>query len=132
VIARDAARMGDAARCRPRPPGRLEVTRAALTGALERSVEVAAALEVRGYAAARPPRRARKPWSRHDWRVLLGTVLVAGAALVGSAAGVAWIVHDPTLQMGLGVRELALVAAILAAGIVPFLGARARLGVSRA
>jgi energy-coupling factor transport system permease protein len=132
VIARDAARMGDAARCRPRPPGRLEVTRAALTGALERSVEVAAALEVRGYAAARPPRRARMPWSRHDWRVLLGTVLVAGAAVVGSAAGVAWIVHDPTLQMGFGVRELALVAAILAAGIVPFLGARARLGVSRA
>src|SRR5439155_11770856 len=39
VIARDATRMGDAARCRPRPPGRLEVTRAALTGALERSVE---------------------------------------------------------------------------------------------
>src|SRR5437763_9785942 len=41
VIARDAMRMGDAARCRPHPPGRLEVARATLTGALERSVEVA-------------------------------------------------------------------------------------------
>ena len=131
VIARDAARMGDAARCRPRPPGRLEVTRAALTGALERSVEVAAALEVRGYAAARPPRRARKRWSRHDWRVMFGTVLVAGAAIVASATGTAWIVHDPTLRIALGVPELALIAAIVAGGVLPFAGARARLGVAR-
>jgi energy-coupling factor transport system permease protein len=132
VIARDATRMGDAARCRPHPPGRLEVTRAALTGALERSVEVAAALEVRGYAAARPPRRARKPWSRHDLRVLAGTVLVTGAALLASAAGAAWIVHDPTFRMAFGARELGLIAAILAAGVLPFVGSRARLGVSRA
>ena len=132
VIARDATRMGDAARCRPRPPGRLEVTRAALTGALERSVEVAAALEVRGYAAARPPRRARRPWSRHDWRVLAGAALVIAAAIAAGAAGAAWVVHDPTFRMALGAPELALVAAILAAGVVPFLGARSRLGVSRA
>jgi hypothetical protein len=95
-------------------------------------VEVAAALEVRGYAAARPPRRTRKPWSRHDWRVLSGTVLVTGAALIASAAGAAWIVHDPTFRMGFGARELTLIAAILAGGILPFAGARARLGVSRA
>jgi energy-coupling factor transport system permease protein len=132
VIARDAARMGDAARCRPNPPGRLEVTRAALTGALERSVEVAAALEVRGYAAARPPRRAPKPWSRHDWRVLFGTLLVFGAAIVASASGAGWIEHDPVLRMGLGAGELALICAIVAGGVLPFLGARARLGLARA
>jgi energy-coupling factor transport system permease protein len=131
VIARDAMRMGDAARCRPNPPGRLEVTRAALTGALERSVEVAAALEVRGYASARPPRRARTAWSRHDWRVLGGAALVASAAIAASALGVASIVHDPTFRMGLGARELALIGAILAAGLLPFAGARARLGVAR-
>src|SRR5439155_4129545 len=104
----------------------------ALTGALERSVEVAAALEVRGYAAARPPRRARRPWSRHDWRVLAGAALVIAAAIAAGAAGAAWVVHDPTFRMALGAPELALVAAILAAGVVPFLGARSRLGVSRA
>src|ERR687892_1483270 len=32
VLARDAARMGDAARCRPHPPGRLAVVRAPLAG----------------------------------------------------------------------------------------------------
>jgi energy-coupling factor transport system permease protein len=131
VIARDAARMGDAARCRPTPPGRLEVTRAALTGALERSVEVAAALEVRGYAAARPPRRAPKPWSRHDWRVLAGALLAGGAALAASAARVGWVEHDPVFRIGLGTGELALVAAIVAAGVLPFAGTRARLGISR-
>ena len=72
VLARDATRMSDAARCRPRPPGRLAVVRAALAGALDRSVDVAAALEVRGYAlGGRPPRR-RRPWSRHDLRFLRG------------------------------------------------------------
>jgi energy-coupling factor transport system permease protein len=132
VIARDAARMGDAARCRPRPPGRLEVTRAALTGALERSVEVAAALEVRGYSTARPGRSARRPWSRHDWRVLLGTLLVVGATVAAGVSGVAWVVHDPAFEIGLGAGELLLIAAIVAAGVLPFAGARARLGVSRA
>src|SRR3954468_12958107 len=132
VIARDAARMGDAARCRPHPPGRLEVARAALTGALERSVEVAAALEVRGYAAARPPRRAPQPRSRHDWRVLAGTLLVVGASLWASAAGAAWIVHEPTFRMALGAPELALMAALVGAGVLPFAGARAKLGGARA
>src|SRR4051794_22347626 len=119
VIARDATRMGDAARCRPHPPGRLEVTRAALTGALERSVEVAAALEVRGYSSARPGRAARRPWSRHDWRVLAGTLLVVGATVAAAAAGVGWVVHDPTFRIGLGSGELLLIAAVAGAGVLP-------------
>src|SRR5207245_114034 len=35
VLARDAGRMADAARCRPSPPGRLAVARAAISGALD-------------------------------------------------------------------------------------------------
>src|SRR4051812_8200886 len=112
VIARDATRMGDAARCRPHPPGRLEVTRAALTGALERSVEVAAALEVRGYSSARPGRAARRPWSRHDWRVLAGTLLILGAVLWARVMGAGWVVHDPSFRMALGAPELALMASL--------------------
>src|SRR3954470_15728378 len=83
VLARDASRMSDAARCRPQPPGRLEMTRAALTGALERAVDVAAALELRGYASARPPRRSSKPWSRHDWSVAAAAFLIASVAIAG-------------------------------------------------
>ncbi|HEX2234474.1 MAG TPA: energy-coupling factor transporter transmembrane component T, partial [Thermoleophilaceae bacterium] len=74
VLARDATRMGEAARCRPVPPSRLAAVRAALASALERSTEVAAALEVRGYSLAGRSQPERRPWSRHDLRV-------AGAAL---------------------------------------------------
>ena len=56
--------MSDAARCRPHPPGRLAVSRAALAGALDRAVDVAAALEVRGYALARRPARRRRAAGR--------------------------------------------------------------------
>ena len=60
VLARDASRMSEAARCRPQPVGRLAVARSALAGALDRSVDLAAALELRGYAlAGRPARRPR-------------------------------------------------------------------------
>jgi hypothetical protein len=34
--------------------------------------------------------------------------------------------------MAFGAREVALIAAILGAGVLPFFGARAKLGVSRA
>lgn len=132
VLARDALRMGDAARCRPTPPGRLAVSRAALSGALDRAVDVAAALEVRGYSAAAKPRRARRSWSRHDLRVAGAAVLIAGAALSLAVAGVGDIEQYPRLEVGLGAPEAALCGLILLGAAVPFLGRSARLGVVRA
>src|SRR3954453_2966896 len=131
VLARDATRMGDAARCRPRPPGRLEVTRAALTGALERAVDVAAALELRGYASARPPRRSSKPWSRHDWSVAASALLVAGIAIAGRLAGAGEASFEPTVTLAFRPEEPALCAAIVAVALLPFAAPRARLGVAR-
>jgi hypothetical protein len=63
--------------------------------------------------------------------VLAGALLAAGAAVAASAAGVGWVEHDPVFRAGLGVGELALVAAVLAAGVLPFAGTRARLGITR-
>lgn len=131
VLARDAGRIGDAARCRPRAPGRLEVTRAALTGALERAVEVAAALELRGYATARPPRRVRRRWSRHDASVLVAAAVVVGATVAGLAAGAAPVQFDPVVRVALGAPEVALCAALVAGALLPFAAPRARLGVAR-
>lgn len=57
VLARDARRLEDARRCRPDggggtgPAARLAVLRAVTTGALDRAIDVAATLEVRGYGA---------------------------------------------------------------------------------
>jgi energy-coupling factor transport system permease protein len=131
VLARDATRMSDAARCRPQPAGRLEVTRAALTGALERAVDVAAALELRGYASARRPPRSSRPWSRHDWSVALAALAVAAIALAGRAAGLADASFDPTVTLEFGAAELGLCAALTAAALLPFAAPRARLGVAR-
>lgn len=131
VLARDATRMSDAARCRPAPPGRLELARATFAGALDRAVDVAAALEVRGYATARAPRSARRPWSRHDTRVLVATALVAATVTWALAGGVGHVQTDPVVRLALGPDVLALAALLLLAGVLPFLGSRARLGVAR-
>jgi energy-coupling factor transport system permease protein len=132
VLARDAMRMGDAARCRAEPPGRLAVARAAVSGALDRAVDVAAALEVRGYSAGGRPERARRPWSRHDLRLAAGALLVAVAAVAGRIAGGGTVTEYPALAIPLGPVELALVACVLIGAGLPFAGRTARLGVARA
>ena len=130
VLARDALRMGDAARCRPAPPSRLAVARAALSGALDRAVEVAAALEVRGYSVGGRPERSRRPWSRHDLRVAAAAAAIACAAVVFKAAGVGAVVVYPTIEIAFGPSELLLCALLLAAVALPFAGRGARLGVA--
>ncbi len=128
VLARDATRMSDAVRCRPEPPGRLTVVRAALSGALDRSVDVAAALEVRGYSlGGRPPRR-RLPWSRHDLRVLGAAAGILLVALAGAIAGVASVDPYPTFEMDWGPAVWSLSAAIVLLALSPFAGNAARMG----
>jgi energy-coupling factor transport system permease protein len=131
VLARDAARMGDARRCRPHPPGRLAVVRAALAGSLDRAVDVAAALEVRGYALAGRPARGRRPWSRHDLRIAAAALTVAAVAIAGVAGGAGHVEVYPTLDVALGPAELALAAAFVALGAAPLTGRAARMGVGR-
>src|SRR3989442_11638878 len=107
--------MRDAARCRPEPPGRARVLRASLTGALERAVDVAAALEVRGYAGGGRARQAHRPWSRHDVRVLASALPIAGVAIAGRLAGVGGYTAYETTHVALGAGEL-----VLAGGVVGF------------
>jgi len=132
VLARDATRMGDAARCRPHPPGRLTVARAALAGALDRAVDVAAALEVRGYSLGGRTVGRRQPWSRHDWRVGGAAVAIALGALAGAIAGLGSVEAYPTLQVETGAPEIALSAAVLLLALAPFAGRAARMGVAHA
>ena len=131
VLVRDATRMGEAARCRARPAPRTLVARAALGSALDRAVDVAAALELRGYRSAVRPAGARRPWSRHDVRVMAAAVatlvLVAGMR----ALGVGEFEPYPSPTMSSSGADLALALALVSAGALPFAGARARLGVAR-
>jgi energy-coupling factor transport system permease protein len=123
--------MGEAARCRPTPPARTAVARAALASALDRAVDVAAALELRGYGSARRPARARRPWSRHDVRVAFAAGAIVVLVVVMRAAGVGEFEPYPSPAMSTGPADLALTLALIAAGALPFAGAGARLGVAR-
>ena len=117
VLARDARRLAEAQRCRPGPPpSRLAVVRAVATGALDRAVDVAATLEVRGYGSARRPPVAHRPWSRHDMGFAASLVALVVLAVAGRVPFDAY----PRLEVPVDARVLAVgaVAAVLA--LLPF------------
>ena len=129
VLGRDARRLADARRCRPdaaaRPSSRerLQIVRAVTTGALDRALDVAATLEVRGYAspaASARRRRVREPWSRHDLSVgaaAIGLLVLAGGARL---LGVARFEAYPSTQAAVGPAEWVLGAALVAVALAPF------------
>lgn len=129
VLVRDAGRMSDAARTRGRPPGRGVIAMAAVRGSLERAVDVAAALEVRGYASARRPARTRSPLTRHDLRLAAAAVALIFAVVGGRLAGIGHFTPYPTLGGTLGPSEWVLAGATVALAFAPFAGRRGRLGV---
>ena len=119
VLRRDAQRFADAQRCRPGPPAsRLALLRAVAGGALDRAVDVAATLEVRGYGCARAPRGHAAPWSRHD----LGFAAAAAglAVLLAGLAASARFQAYPTISMHTGAAVWALCGAFALVALVPF------------
>ena len=132
ALARDATRMSEAARCRPVPPGRTAVARAAVSGALDRAADIAAALEVRGYSLARPASRGRsRAWSRHDASVASAACAVVALAVGARVAGAGGFEPYPLLAAETGPAELLLACGLPLLAWVPFAGTSARLGVAR-
>jgi energy-coupling factor transport system permease protein len=124
VLARDARRMADARACRPDPGPRVAVLRAVATSALDRAIDVAATLEVRGYGAAGAARPARAPWSRHDLAFAAATVLIVAMAVVLRIVGVADFDAYPSLSVPFGAGELVFAAALVLVAVAPFLDRR--------
>ena len=125
VLHRDGRRMAEAQRCRPgAPPTRLALVRAVAGGALDRAVDVAAALEVRGYGAARRPPRIRTPWSRHDRAFLLVAVAIALLAVLARVGSLAAFDAYPELHGAWDAVPWALAAAIVVLPLLPFLDRR--------
>lgn len=154
VLLRDSRRLADAQRTRPgAPPGRSQLLRATTAGVFDRALDVAAALEVRGYGVAqrpaggrlggerpvgRPaargagssrwsrswPQGGRRPWSRHDLAFAASATLVTVVSLGGRVVG--WDRFDayPELHAPAGALQWALTAALLAAALFPFLDRR--------
>jgi energy-coupling factor transport system permease protein len=125
VLARDARRFADAQRCRPGPPpGRLALMRASTASVLDRALEVAAALEVRGYGAARRPSRIHRARSRHDSAFAASAVAVLVIAIGARAAGAIPFSAYPTLHAPLTPELVACAGGLLVVALAPFLDRR--------
>jgi energy-coupling factor transport system permease protein len=139
LLAADAQRLADAQRTRPDGAQRAARARAALLGAvvagsLDRAMDVAATLEVRGFAApqrrpARPFRgwapdrtatRLARPWSRHDLAFAVSAAAVLALALLGRLSGVASFTAYPLLHVPFSAGLLVLSAALVLAVLLPF------------
>jgi energy-coupling factor transport system permease protein len=121
VLLRDSRRLADAQRCRPgRPATRLQLMRAASAGVLDRALDVAAALEVRGYGAARRPPRARRPCSRHDLAFSAAAIGVVAIAVTGRFGGLEPFRAYPTLVAPTGAGVIAISLGLLACVLLPF------------
>jgi energy-coupling factor transport system permease protein len=121
VLARDARRFRDAQRCRPgRPASRLAVARAVTTGALDRAVDVAATLEVRGYGGGAKPARRSRPWSRHDLAFAASALGLAALGVAASVGGWETFEAYPSMLVSVDGGELALAAALLVVALLPF------------
>jgi energy-coupling factor transport system permease protein len=126
ILIRDARRLADAQRCRPgTPPSRLALMRASTSGVLDRALDVAAALEVRGYGAARRPGRAgRSPLSRHDLAFGAAAAAVVAIAALARWDGLAAFRAYPSLHAAAGPGVLAAALALLVCALAPFLDRR--------
>jgi len=119
VLERDARRLADGARCRRiGEPSRLAVVRTVAGGALDRALDVACALELRGYGLPGRERRGARPWSRHDLAFAASAAGLLALLALGETSGAAAFSWSPRLEAsGLapsGALALALVLVALA------------------
>src|SRR5271157_3142758 len=125
VLAADAERLAEAQRTRahgaPRGTrGRLALLGAVIGGSLDRAMDVAATLEVRGFARARRAPRLSRPWSRHDIAFAVSAAAILGLVLLGRITGAASFQAYPMVHMALGVGTAVLCVALALAALLPF------------
>jgi energy-coupling factor transport system permease protein len=124
LAAADHARMRDGAALRgpaAAPVTRPTLLRRLVSGSLDRSVDAAAALELRGYAGAGPGRARREPRAPVDAAFWFAAAAVWGLAATCIAAGAVSYISYPSIEMSLEPLGLALVLALPALAAVPHL-----------
>jgi energy-coupling factor transport system permease protein len=133
VLAADSQRLAEAQRTRPGGApggvrGRVALLSAVVGGSLDRAMDVAATLEVRGFATPRRAgragrdgrRRVRHALSRHDVAFAASAVAVLALSLAARLSGAGSFSSYPRIEMPLGAGTFALSAALLAAALLPF------------
>lgn len=122
VAAADAARLRDAATLRgpgAAPVGNAPLARRLLAGSLDRAVDVAATLELRGYSLDAPRSRNRRTRSRYDRRFYAVAAVVLITPIAGKLLGADDFQAYPTVSIGIAPATLAVAAVVLLSGLAP-------------
>jgi energy-coupling factor transport system permease protein len=122
VAAADAARLRDAAALRgpgAAAVGKGPLARRLLAGSLDRAVDVAATLELRGYGLGAPRARSRRERSRYDRRFYFAAAAVLAIAVAGKFLGADDFQPYPAIQIGFGPATLAVAATVALSGLTP-------------
>jgi energy-coupling factor transport system permease protein len=125
LLAADAGRLAEAQRTRPDggargARGRVALLGAVLTGSLDRALDVAATLELRGFATAPRAPRLHRPWSRHDFAFAASAAAVLALALLARLGGAAAFTAYPRVHAPVGPGLLAVCGALVLAALLPF------------
>jgi energy-coupling factor transport system permease protein len=134
VLAADSQRLAEAQRTRPgavdptkrSPVGeRVRLLSAIVGSSLDRSMDVAATLELRGFAAERPRASGlRLPFSRHDRAFAVSAACVLALALVGAFTQMAPFTAYPLVRMPVSLATITLCVALPVALLFPLLDRR--------
>lgn len=129
LLAADASRLAEAQRTRPGAPrqgirSRALLLAATVSGALDRALDVAATLELRGLASTRRVRSLKQPLSRHDIAFACSAVAVLALALAGRLTGVANFDAYPLLRLSDSLATWLLCGALPLIALLPFLDRR--------
>jgi energy-coupling factor transport system permease protein len=126
VLSADSQRLAEAQRTRPGGAAkgaraRVRLLSAIVGSSLDRSMDVAATLELRGFAAGTRSggRAERRPFSRHDRAFAMSAAGVLVLALVGHVAGLAPFDPYPLVSMPVSGATFVLCVALPAVVLLP-------------
>lgn len=145
VLAGDARRLAEAQRTRPAGAGssslrggasllepasqapfrsrardRLTLVSAVIASSLDRALDVAATLELRGFAHARRAPRLRRAWSRHDIAFAASAAALLALTLTARLADIASFRIYPEVRAGAPGAALALGSSLALLALLPF------------
>ena len=130
LAAADHLRLSEAAALRgpaAAPVGRAALARRLVAGSLDRAVDVAATLELRGYAHGAPGSARGGRRSRRDGLFVISGLMIAVTGIATHAVGVGAFDPYPTLSMDTGWPTLVLAGCIPLAAALPLVtGTRRR------
>lgn len=125
LAAGDLARLREAQALRgpaAAPVGRAALARRLVAGSLDRALDAAATLELRGYGRGVARRATGSRHSRHSWRFAVAGVAIAAMGVGARIAGAGSFDSYPAVVLDLDPATLAVAAALPVLAAFPFAG----------